>query len=139
MTETLPWFHKGLSFKCTGCGQCCTGSPGYVWVTEEEIIAISSYLKLSIQDFTKRYVRKVHADRLALIERPKNGEYDCVFLKDKKCLVYPVRPKQCQTFPWWKETLSSREAWEETGSYCEGINHPDAPLISLQEIEKDLH
>ncbi len=136
MSESLPWFHKGLPFKCTGCGQCCTGSPGYVWVTEDEMESIAAYLKIPLQDFMKKYVRRV-GDRLALVERPKN--FDCVFLKDKKCEIYPIRPKQCKTFPWWKENLSSQEAWNEAGSYCEGINHPEAPLISLSEIKKDLH
>ena len=137
MTDKLPWYHKGLPFKCTGCGQCCTGAPGYVWVTDKEIEEMAAYIEISPEDFVKRYVRKAPGGRLALIERPKN--YDCVFLKDKKCTIYPVRPKQCQTFPWWKETLSSRKAWDETGSYCEGINHPEAPVISLKEIEKDLN
>ena len=136
MSESLPWFHKGLPFKCTGCGQCCTGAPGYVWVTEDEMESIAAYLKIPLQDFMKKYVRRV-GDRLALVERPKN--FDCVFLKDKKCEIYPIRPKQCKTFPWWKENLSSQEAWNEAGSYCEGINHPEAPLISLSEIKKDLH
>ena len=32
-----PWYAEGLRFKCTECGQCCTGAPGYVWVNEEEV------------------------------------------------------------------------------------------------------
>lgn len=136
MSDVLPWFNKGLPFKCTGCGQCCTGSPGYVWVDEKEMQDIADHLNISLQEFAKKYVRRI-GDRFALLERPKN--YDCVFLKDKKCQVYQVRPKQCKTFPWWKENVSSQEAWDEAGSYCEGINHPEAPLISLEEIQKDLH
>ena len=139
MSNSTPWYHKGLSFKCTGCGKCCTGGPGYVWITEEEVSTISSHLGLSEKDFVKKYVRNV-GGRLALLERRKNAEtYDCVFLKEKKCEIYSVRPKQCQTFPWWNENLSSPEAWEETAAYCEGVNHPEAPLITLGEIKKDLH
>jgi len=134
----LPWFHQGLPFKCTGCGACCTGSPGYVWVTPEEIASIASHLQLSSQEFAKKYIRKV-GDRFALIEKRKDSNtYDCVFLKGKKCEIYSTRPKQCQTFPWWKENLTSQEAWEEAAQSCEGINHPEAPTISLQEIEKNL-
>ena len=81
MVDSPVWFHKGLSFKCTGCGQCCTGGPGYVWVTEEEIISIAEYLSITVYEFMKQYVRQV-GDRLALLERPKN--FDCVFLKEKK-------------------------------------------------------
>src|SRR5688500_1701558 len=32
-----PWFADGLSFTCTACGNCCTGGPGFVWITKEEI------------------------------------------------------------------------------------------------------
>ena len=44
-----------------------------------------------------------------------------------------------QDLSWWKENVSSSKAWEEAAKRCEGINHPEAPLISLKEIEKDLH
>jgi len=128
------WYQNGLKFRCTECGKCCTGTPGVVWITEEEIIALAAFLQLSIEDVHKRYIRKC-GNRLALIEKPpKQGEYDCIFLKGKRCTIYPVRPKQCRTFPWWDENLTSKEAWQEAGKLCEGIDHPDSPLISLQEI-----
>jgi Fe-S-cluster containining protein len=128
-----PWYKDGLKFKCTGCGECCTGSPGYVWVTVEEIEKLAALLKISPEDFSKRYTRKA-GESVSLIEDPNN--YDCVFLKDKRCTVYHARPKQCRTFPWWDENLESRESWKQTARRCEGINHPDAPLITLGEIKK---
>ncbi len=39
-----PWYQDGLKFRCTGCGDCCTGAPGYVWVNKEEIAALAVYL-----------------------------------------------------------------------------------------------
>lgn len=132
---TKPWYHKGLPFKCTGCGKCCTGAPGYVWTHEEEIKQMAEYLHLSAEQFVQKYVRKV-GSKLSLLEHSKT--YDCVFLKGKECTIYPVRPKQCKTFPWWKENIESKESWNEAGKACEGINHPEAPLISIEEIEKEL-
>jgi len=137
MSDIPVWYEKGLAFKCTGCGQCCTGSPGYVWITEEEIEIAAEHLKISLKDFMRKYVRRA-GDRFALVEHPsleRPSDVDCVFLKDKKCTIYSVRPKQCQTFPWWKENLSSPKAWEELSSYCEGVNHPDAQIVTLEEIE----
>ena len=32
-----PWFDQGLTFTCQQCGNCCTGGPGYVWISDEEI------------------------------------------------------------------------------------------------------
>lgn len=126
-----PWFREGLRFKCTECGQCCTGAPGYVWLTEAEAGAIAEELGISIENFFKKYVRKV-GNKLSLIEDSKT--YDCVFLKDKKCQVYSVRPKQCRTFPWWSANLTSQQAWDRAGEYCEGINHPEGELFSVERI-----
>jgi uncharacterized protein len=130
-----PWYAKGLRFKCTGCGECCTGSPGIVRISEEEIEAAAHHLGISKANFIKTYTRLIHGN-YALKERMQTrSQYDCIFLKEKRCTIYDVRPKQCRTFPWWKDLLSEKENWEETASYCEGINHKDAPLISIEEIE----
>lgn len=131
----LPWYKDGLRFSCTQCGKCCTGSPGFVWVNEEEIEKMAAFLNISIQDFIKTYTRQVGA-RLSLLEHRTN--YDCVFLKNKQCQVYGARPKQCRTFPWWKENVSSEAEWNETAERCEGINAPGAPLISLEQIEQSI-
>ena len=131
-----PWYSQGLRFKCTGCGRCCTGSPGVVWVTEDEIVALAEYLSLSLEDFVTKYIRLVD-DRFALEEDPKN--YDCVFLKDKRCTVYEKRPSQCRTYPWWVHNLTSKEEWLAEAMHCEGINHKDAPLVPYEEIKQQLH
>lgn len=131
-----PWYKEGLRFACTQCGKCCTGSPGYVWITQQEIEKMAAFLKISITEFTRLYTREVNG-RLSLIEFPKS--YDCIFLRDKKCLVYGARPKQCRTFPFWPENLEDREAWGEAKRRCEGIDHEHAPKIPLAEIEKTLN
>lgn len=130
-----PWYKKGLRFKCTGCGGCCTGSPGYVWVSPSEAEAMAERLNIPLEEFLKKYTRRI-GNRVTLKEHPKT--YDCVFLKGKRCELYDVRPKQCRTFPWWSENLKSSDDWKETAARCEGIDHPDAPLISLEEIQKYL-
>ena len=131
----IPWYKDGLKFKCTECGKCCTGSPGHVWLSDDEIIAMAEHLKLSIDDFAMRYLRLVNG-RIALLEDPRT--YDCIFLKDKKCQIYSLRPKQCRTFPWWQRNLKSREDWNEAASYCEGIN-PAAPIVPIEVITKQLN
>lgn len=128
----LPWYKDGLNFKCTGCGNCCTGAPGYVWLTIEEAKAIAGHLNMAWDEFAKKYLRTVKG-RLSLKELLPN--YDCVFLKDKKCTVYEVRPKQCRTFPYWPQNMKSRQAWDACAKECEGINK-DAPLVTYEEIVK---
>lgn len=129
-----PWYSDGLRFECTGCGQCCTGAPGYVWVSEEEIIEIAKHLNMSIEEFSRRYLRFAKG-RYSLIEDPRS--YDCVFLKDKKCQIYSIRPKQCRTYPWWPQHLESEATWQEEAAWCEGISC-HAPVVPLSTIEEQL-
>lgn len=131
------WFKEGLRFKCTGCGKCCTGAPGFVWVDDTEIEAIAAHLDSSKETFSKEYTRQVD-NRTSLIERAGKSGFDCVFLKGKQCEIYPVRPKQCRTFPWWLHNVASEQAWRETAQECEGIDHPDAPLIPMEAILQQL-
>ncbi|CCB85802.1 uncharacterized protein jhp_0259 [Parachlamydia acanthamoebae UV-7] len=132
--ENSSWYAQGLSFECTGCGQCCTGAPGYVWISKEEIANLATHLNLSLDEFSKRYVRKV-GDRFSLKEHPKT--FDCVFLKENKCSVYSLRPKQCRTFPWWPQLLKSKQDWEEASIHCEGIRC-NAPVVPFETIQQQL-
>ena len=113
------WYaEKGLNFECQGCGGCCEGPGGYVWVDEKEISAIAEILNLTPEKFCQRYVRIVF-NRTALIDNEKG---DCIFLKDKRCVIYHRRPIQCRTFPWWPELLRSEKAWFENNYHCPGMN-----------------
>lgn len=129
-----PWYADGLRFSCTGCGGCCTGTPGYIWISLDEIVAMADYLKMTTAEFSRRYLRRV-GDKYSLTEIRPN--YDCVFLDGKRCKVYPVRPTQCRTFPFWPECVKTPEAWEATARHCEGIQ-PQGELVTRQEIETRL-
>lgn len=134
MIEKKPWYRDGLRFECTGCGACCSKEPGYVWVSEEELIIIARYLNITIDDFAQKHLRLVDG-MISLKEDPKT--YDCTFLKDNRCTIYPVRPIQCKTFPWWHENLKNPEAWKEAAKKCEGINEK-APIVPFEQIEAAL-
>ncbi len=130
-----PWYQEGLRFKCTGCGKCCTGAPGFVFLTDADVEKLLHHLKISKQEFVERYTKSFN-DRLSL--RDDTPNYGCIFLKEGKyCQVYQARPMQCKTYPYWLGNISSKAQWIEESERCEGINHPDAPLISKEEIEKN--
>jgi len=132
--DSLTWFDEGLRFKCTGCGKCCTGSPGYVFLSLPDMERISQYFGLSPKEFAKKYTRQVDG-QYALLDA--NNSEDCLFLKNKQCSIYEVRPIQCKTFPWWIHNLRNSKDWEEAKERCEGIDHPEAPLIPSSEIEQE--
>ena len=126
-----PWFNDGLRFKCTGCGKCCTGSSGYVFLSPSDLSAMAKHLQISEKEFIDRYTRLVD-DQICLIDAPQTDA--CIFLQNKKCSIYQARPVQCRTFPWWLHTLKNPKSWQDAAKDCEGINHPDAPLINGQNI-----
>lgn len=128
-----PWYKDGLRFKCTQCGDCCTGAPGYVWVNKAEIAAIAKTVgEDDIDKFEDLYVRKIGI-RKSLKEFP-NG--DCVFFdtEERKCTVYESRPRQCRTWPFWESNLRSPEAWEATCEFCPGSGK--GKLYQIDKIEE---
>jgi Fe-S-cluster containining protein len=126
-----PWYQDGLRFRCTRCGHCCTGAPGYVWVNDEEIAAIAQHRGERVEQVAALYVRSV-GPRRSLRERA-NG--DCVFYDPTKgCTVYPVRPRQCRTWPFWESNVVTPEAWERTCEICPGSGQGE--LIPAEEITR---
>jgi uncharacterized protein len=125
-----PWFHEGLRFECTGCGDCCTGAPGYVWVNQEEISALAQRLGLAADEFERKYVRRVGVRR-SLVEFP-NG--DCVFFDggSRRCTVYEDRPRQCRTWPFWQSNVRTPETWQETCQACPGSGR--GQLVTVEEV-----
>jgi hypothetical protein len=150
-----PWFAGGLQFTCSQCGNCCTGPPGFVWISREEIRRVAKFLGISPQEVVEKYCRKV-GRRFSLKERrhPRHGGYDCIFIKEipaegqksdkpraeqashtrRICSIYSVRPLQCRTWPFWTGNLSSRAAWESASKGCPGMNH--GKLFEQAQIEK---
>ena len=123
---TKTWYAEGLSFACTQCGNCCTGPPGYVWFDDDEAEAIAAHLGLEVGEFRRRHARSLFG-RWTLDERCNgDGLYDCVFLeRDDEgkagCSIYPVRPSQCRSWPFWPENLRSSTAWQRAAVTCPGM------------------
>jgi Fe-S-cluster containining protein len=115
-----PWYQDGLRFKCSGCGDCCTGSPGYVWVNQAEIDAMAAHLEMTPAAFEKKFVRQVGIRR-SLKELPRSN-YDCVLFNNqtRQCQVYEQRPRQCRTWPFWDSNIRTPQAWEQTCQDCPG-------------------
>lgn len=116
---------KGFDFsfnpdKCAECGgKCCIGESGYIFLSVGEMRGVAEFLGLEFDDFTGRFIRQVGA-QYSLNEKPYNGGYACVFFDEasKRCGIYPVRPKQCRTFPFWEVFRGNKEGAKRE---CEGV------------------
>ena len=130
------WYQGGLRFTCTQCGNCCSGPPGYVWVTREEIQKIAEFLERKDGTLPEGTLRRV-GFKYSLAERP-NG--DCVFLINsaegkKICSIYPVRPLQCRTWPFWNQNLRTPTAWAEAGERCPGMNNGEEHnFVAIEKV-----
>jgi len=130
-TGNDPWYQDGLRFRCTMCGNCCTGAPGVVWVNDAEIGEIANFTGESTERLLADYT-KMYGDRRSLVEK-SNG--DCIFYdRQKGCTIYPVRPRQCRTWPFWESNLESPEAWQKTCEVCPGSGSDKGELIPVEEI-----
>jgi Fe-S-cluster containining protein len=126
--ETL-WYQDGLRFECTRCGACCTGAPGYVWVNAEEVARLAAFRGETVEQFGRQFLRRV-GDALSLVEKPGG---DCIFWdRAAGCTVYPARPVQCQTWPFWPENIETPDDWAHVNRVCPGSNR--GRLFSVDEI-----
>jgi uncharacterized protein len=131
-SEKQPWYKDGLRFKCTGCGDCCTGAPGYVWVNGKDIAALAAEVEMNVDEFEKRYVRKIGVRKS--LKEYRNG--DCVFFDTEKrnCRVYAARPRQCRTWPFWESNIRTPEDWAATCEVCPGSG--TGRLYQLEHIQQ---
>ena len=126
------WYKDGLRFECLQCGSCCTGFSGTVRVSDEEIAKLAQRLGLPETEFRENYTRIVGGGIISLIEK-KNT--DCIFFDQKKgCTVYPDRPRQCRTWPFWRSNVHSGERWKREAARCPGMNQGE--LHSSERIKQ---
>ncbi|WGK68159.1 YkgJ family cysteine cluster protein [Candidatus Haliotispira prima] len=121
LNRSETFFANGLQFSCTGCHACCRHEEGYVFLSETDVAKICAHLRIPPSLFRKKYTREVSlggVSRLSLTETP---EHDCIFWSDG-CTIYPVRPLQCSSYPFWPQNLGTKDSWDEEATQCPGMN-----------------
>ena len=124
-----PWDAGGLKFTCVeDCGGCCTdhGNYSFVYLDRPTERKIARFLELDLSTFRKRFTVLDEGNRALRMDTP-----DCPFLAGKRCKIYPVRPAQCRTFPFWEENLSSPRAWKKLAEFCPGIDQGEHYSLRL--------
>ena len=133
--EKKEFYQEGLHFECQRCSFCCGHSPGFVYLSERDLLTLCSHFKMKIQEFIDTYCRWAEyyygSEVLALLEK-KN--YDCILWKDG-CSAYQARPVQCYTYPFWSWMVENKETWDDCAKDCPGMNK--GRLWTFEEIEKN--
>ena len=131
--STPPWYKDGLAFECQGCGDCCRGPGGYVWVTPGEAAEMAGALNMPLDEFSRKMLRTTLSG-LALVDDARG---DCPLLGDDgRCLVYNARPVQCRTWPWWEENLAAKRRWDSAATRCPGMNRGETHSQFYIDCEK---
>ena len=115
-----------MRFQCqSGCTKCCE-QQGFVYLTEDDIPRLASYVGMDPDDFERRYVYRTK--NLRRLRVPRHAQ--CVFLKEDGCSVHPAKPLQCSTFPFWPELVDSKREWLKPARWCPGIGQ--GPLVNIE-------
>ena len=99
----------GFNFKfnpqaCEYCGgRCCYGESGYIWVSNAEQKRIAEHLNIRLEKFVSDYLRKENG-KYTIKDIKFDNYYSCLFFdrEERRCSIYPARPKQCRTYPFWE-------------------------------------
>ena len=130
MTEP-PWYADGIRFECQKCGKGCEGTPTYpsfVFVSQSVLDEMAAHISMSQPEFFFEYMRQTPWGwSLA------NKSGGCCMLQDNQCRVYPARPTQCRTWPFWPKNLADEDGWAHAKSRCIGIGA--GRLWTFEEIE----
>ena len=106
-----------INFECKKCGKCC--AVGFIYLKKGEAEKMAAFTGLPVRQFKKKYTEFF----LFLGRALKWGEDGaCLFLKQGKCSVYPARPSQCSSWPYWKNILGNMADRERAKAYCKGIS-----------------
>lgn len=128
------FYEKGLQFECTGCNYCCSGEPGFVFLSPKDLERLSSHLGMNEEACISTYCRNVPMGNFSMISLHEKKNYDCIFLTEKGCSVYEGRPEQCRTYPFWSSIVEDKAAWEAEMASCPGMGK--GRLYTKEEIEK---
>lgn len=146
-TLIMAFYHsKPIRFKCTECSRCCYGGKyAYVRASSQEIEKIISFMNINADTFKADYLIKLVDNgygirmKITVIAQALNKKGPCMLLSAKgKCSVYPVRPMQCRTYPFWSEILISEAKWNSEIERCEGIQQGEIIETEYIEQQKEL-
>ena len=127
-------------FECIQCGECCKGFGG-TYVSPGDIEALAGYLEISAETVRETYCAP-SGSRLVLAQ---GADGYCIFCKDKRCSIHPVKPRMCRAWPFIEGVLADVANWDAMAASCPGMKtgHPPEKILSctaaaLARLDADL-
>mgnify|MGYP003324120747 CR=1 FL=1 len=120
------WEKEPLRFECQpDCFKCCM-KPGIIYFDREDIRNAAEYLGISPSELKETFLTR--DDGKWVMEVGADGT-PCSFLTDTGCGIHNGKPKQCQSYPFWRENMDSKSMWKLVGGFCPGIDV--GPMIEI--------
>lgn len=132
MPKPLPIL-DGRRFGCTQCAKCCT-LPGFVFISWRELAAMATHLDMDCDTFREHAQVRWITDLGGWTIDTTDGKGCPLLEPEGGCRVHPVKPAQCRAFPFWPEMLDDACVWEQSKSYCEGLDALEGRLYTRDEI-----
>jgi len=89
-----------VNLNCTLCEKCCEYR-GDIKITPINVLQISKFLKISIDDFLEQYTEKVIGEEPEIVIKGIGDRKYCIFnnRENYRCKIHKVKPMQCVVFP----------------------------------------
>lgn len=149
---------RELRFECQHCGACCRQPNLIVTVTGKDILRIATALGLNASETINaldfylidnetsfpegmRDIPPIMTEKgLAYVAIRKMEDGACIFLDDNKCMIYPVRPAVCRTFPFTFQMKDDGLRWgiSALSHICPGLGKGEyIDKSDLQELGRE--
>jgi len=126
------WEREKIHFECQeGCLKCCL-KPGVIYFDKADVKNATEFLGCEQEVFVNEYLKKEGKHWELEVE----DDQPCPFLTMEGCAIHEAKPKQCRTYPFWKENLRTRNHWKLTAGFCPGIH--EGPVIPSEDIRRQL-
>ena len=88
------------NLNCILCEKCCEYR-GDIKITPINVLEISKFLKISIDEFLEKYTEEVKGEEPEIVIKGIGEKKECIFndRKTYKCMINSVKPMQCVVFP----------------------------------------
>ena len=112
-------YPRRVLFRCIKCALCCGDTKDHVrliLLLKIEARNISEYASKKLDDFSE----KVEDCNPYSYKMKKTKDAKCVFLKDKLCSIYQIRPMICRFYPFQLNMRNNRYTFTYTNE-CKGV------------------
>lgn len=88
------------NLNCSLCEKCCEYR-GDIKITPINVLEISKFLKISIDEFLEKFTIEVSGEEPEIVIKGIGEKQECIFnnRENFKCTINKVKPMQCVVFP----------------------------------------